>query len=186
MGYLIDDLLRLSRTVRAEMHLYTISLSNLAREILQDFHTVDPERRVSCIVAEGVTAQCDPTLIRSLLQNLLSNAWKFTRSRANAMIEFGVTHHAGSPIYFVRDNGIGFEMVHAENLFNPFYRLHTPSEYEGNGIGLATVQRIVHRHGGRVRAESEPEQGATFYFTLDVVQDDSGTLLPEKTAILRK
>lgn len=186
MGYLIDDLLRLSRTVRAEMNLRTVSLSSVATEMLQDFHTLDPERHVRCVIAEGISASCDLTLIRSLLQNLLSNAWKFTRNRSDAMIEFGVITHAGSPIYFVRDNGIGFEMVHAEDIFNPFYRLHTPAEYEGNGIGLATVQRIVHRHGGRVWAESEPGQGATFYFTLDVVQDDSGTLLPEETAILQK
>lgn len=184
MGHLIDDLLRLSRTVRAEMNLHTVSLSAVATELLHDFHTLDPERHIRCVVAEGVTARCDLTLIRSLLQNLLSNAWKFTRSRADAVIEFGVITHAGNPIYFVRDNGIGFEMVHAEDLFNPFYRLHTPVEYEGNGIGLATVQRIVHRHGGRVWAESEPGQGATFYFTLDAVQHDSETLLLEATAIL--
>jgi PAS domain S-box-containing protein len=186
MGYLIDDLLRLSRTVRAEMNFHVVSLSAVATELLQDFHTLDSERHIHCVVAEGVTVRCDLTLIRSLLQNLLSNAWKFTRSRADAMIEFGVITHADSPIYFVRDNGIGFEMVHAEDLFNPFYRLHTPSEYEGNGIGLTTVQRIVHRHGGRVWAESVPRQGATFYFTLEVLQDDSGTLLGEKTAILQK
>lgn len=163
MVRLIDDLLHLSHMIRAEVHWENVSLTTLVAELLLELHAADPEREVRCIVADGITTQGDPTLIRSLLQNLLSNAWKFTRGRADALIEFGAEDRT---VYFVRDNGIGFEMLHAEAIFNPFHRLHGAADYEGSGIGLATVQRIVHRHGGKIWAESEPQRGATFYFTL--------------------
>ena len=166
MGCLIDDLLHLSYTAKTDMQCETISLSAVVLDLLQELRAADPERQVHAVVADGVVANCDPSLIRSLLQNLLSNAWKFTRTRDQAVIEFGVATGENKPVYFVRDNGIGFRMNHTRDLFKPFYRLHGPADYEGSGIGLATVQRIVHRHGGQVWAESEPERSATFYFTL--------------------
>lgn len=184
MGCLIDDLLRLSKTVRSEMHLKRISLSIVVMDILHELYVAAPERQVRCIVKEGIFAHADPTLVRSLLQNLLSNAWKFTRTCDEAVIEFGIADETSQPVYFVRDNGIGFDMIHAEDLFNPFYRLHTPAAYEGSGIGLATVKRIVHRHGGRVWVESEPGRGTTFYFTLGT--DQVGTRSDAKTVSINE
>ncbi len=166
MGHLIDGLLQLSATVRAEMHRERVSLSTVAGELLQELNATEPTRRVRVVIGDEITALGDSALLRALMQNLLSNAWKFTRGRAAAQIEFGVTRHSGETLYFVRDNGIGFEMRYADELFKPFHRQHGSTAYEGNGIGLATVQRIVHRHGGRIWAESQPGQGATFYFTL--------------------
>lgn len=166
MGRLIDDLLNLSCAMRAEMHCETVPLGMLAAELIEELATLEPGRRVRTIIASDVVATGDPTLLRALLQNLLSNAWKFTRRRDEAEIEFGATIRADHTVYFVRDNGIGFETSQASELFKPFHRLHGVSEYEGSGIGLATVQRIVQRHGGKVWAESEPGQGATFSFTL--------------------
>lgn len=166
MRQLIDDLLHLSRTVRTEMHWDNISLSQLVTELLQELHEADPARNVRSVVEPELNAEGDPPLIRSLLQNLLSNAWKFSRARDDALIEFGQTIRSGVPVFFVRDNGIGFEMSQACELYKPFHRLHGPTDYEGSGIGLATVQRIVQRHGGLIWAESEAGQGATFYFTL--------------------
>jgi PAS domain S-box-containing protein len=165
MGELIDDLLTLARVMRTELSRETVDLSALAREVIEELRRAQPNRSPTVTIDTGLLASGDPSLLRSLLSNLLGNAWKFSGTRQAACIEFGV--HAGQPpVYFVRDNGVGFDMTYADKLFGPFSRLHNPDEFEGTGIGLATVHRIVSRHGGRVWAESAPEQGATFYFTL--------------------
>ncbi|MDX2170564.1 MAG: PAS domain S-box protein [Deltaproteobacteria bacterium] len=165
MGELIDDLLTLARVMRTELSRETVDLSGLAREVVDELRRAQPGHTPSVTIGSGLVASGDPTLLRSLLGNLIGNAWKFSGTRAAPQIEFGAA--AGQPpVYFVRDNGVGFDMTYADKLFGPFSRLHNPDEFEGTGIGLATVHRIVARHGGRVWAESAPEQGATFYFTL--------------------
>jgi light-regulated signal transduction histidine kinase (bacteriophytochrome) len=166
MGRLIDDLFRLSRLTRAEMRRDRVDLSALAREIAAELRQTQPERQVEFIIARGVAASGDTHLLRVVLENLLGNAWKFTGRQTCARIEFGVTEEEGEPVYFVRDNGAGFDMAYASRLFGAFQRLHSTAEFEGTGIGLATVLRIIHRHGGRVWAEGEVDHGATFYFTL--------------------
>jgi signal transduction histidine kinase len=166
MAALIDDLLDLSRVTRHEMRRETVDMSGLARMIAQDLKQREPGRKLEFVIAEGVTAYGDAHLLRVVLENLLDNAWKFTRNHSPVTIEFGVTDQEGKAVYFVRDNGAGFDMAYADKLFGPFQRLHGMTEFEGTGIGLATVQRTIHRHGGRVWAESAVEQGATFYFTL--------------------
>jgi len=166
MGQLIDDLLNLSRVTRAEMHLETVNLSGLAQTIAAELQKTQPERQVEFVIAKGPIAHGDVHLLRVVLENLLGNAWKFTSEHPRARIEFGVTQIEGKPAYFVRDDGAGFDMAYADKLFGAFQRLHPMTEFEGTGIGLATVQRIIHRHGGRVWAEGTVEQGATFYFTL--------------------
>jgi light-regulated signal transduction histidine kinase (bacteriophytochrome) len=130
------------------------------------FRESSPARPVDVVITPRLVATGDARLLRVVLENLLGNAWKFTRKRPRARIEFGVTDHDGTPAYFVRDDGAGFDMAHAKKLFGAFQRIHATTEFEGTGIGLATVQRVIHKHGGRVWAESAPEQGATFYFTL--------------------
>jgi len=166
MGQLIDDLLRLSRVTRAGMRRQPVDLSELAAMILTELHQEQPERQLEPSVAPAAIANGDPQLLRVALENLLGNAWKFTSHRPVAKIEFGVTSQDGKPVYFVKDNGAGFDMAYADKLFSAFQRLHKADEYPGTGIGLATVQRIIHRHGGRVWAEGEVGKGATFYFTL--------------------
>ncbi|BAY24832.1 GAF sensor signal transduction histidine kinase [Calothrix sp. NIES-2100] len=173
MGQLIDDLLNLSRLMRSDIQLEPVDLSLLAREICTDLQEAHPGRQVECIIQPGLTAQGDSRLLHMLLTNLLDNAWKFTSKHNQAKIEFGaISQDSGIPIYFIRDDGAGFNMAYANKLFGPFQRLHRVDEFPGNGIGLAIVQRIVHRHGGRVWAEGVVEQGATFYFTL--VTDEAG------------
>ena len=167
MGHLIDDLLKLSRVTRAEMRPIAVDLSALASDVFAELRKSKPDRRVECHIEPGLAAEGDVRLLRVALENLLGNAWKFTGKTANAKIEFGATRDAdGASSYFVRDNGAGFDMVYADKLFGAFQRLHSMDEFPGTGIGLATVQRIVHRHGGQVRAEGVPGQGATFHFTL--------------------
>ncbi|HFD39779.1 MAG TPA: PAS domain S-box protein [Anaerolineae bacterium] len=166
MGRLIDDLLHLSRLTRREMHRQPVHLSEMAQQIAEDLSRQDPERQVEWRIAPDVVADGDPHLLRACLENLLGNAWKFTSKHATACIEFGVERDQEPPVYFVRDDGAGFDMAYADKLFGAFQRLHGLAEFEGTGIGLATVQRIIHRHGGRVWAEGKVEQGATFYFTL--------------------
>ncbi|MCR4347456.1 MAG: PAS domain S-box protein [Sulfuricaulis sp.] len=167
MGHLIDDLIKLARVARAEMHRETVDLSALAGDVLAELQKNEPERRVEYRVDPGLTAEGDARLLRVVLDNLLGNAWKFTGKTANAEIEFGALRGTdGAPGYFVRDNGAGFDMTYADKLFGTFQRLHALSEFPGTGVGLATVQRIVHRHGGRVWAEGAVGKGATFYFTL--------------------
>ena len=167
MGQLIDDLLKLSRLTRSEMHLESVDLSLLASEICADLQQSQPERQVEFAIQTGLVAKGDIHLLQVLLENLLNNAWKFTSKEIQAKIEFGEIYPKNEiPVYFVRDNGAGFEMTYANKLFAPFQRLHRMNEFPGNGIGLATVQRIVRRHGGRVWAQGTVDRGATFYFTL--------------------
>ena len=167
MGHLIDDLLNLSRLTRGDIHPQKLDLAGMARAILEDLRRMEPDRTVACILPEELPVRGDDRLIHAVLENLLGNAWKFTSRRQQARIELGtvVTPERETAI-FIRDNGAGFSMEHADKLFHAFQRLHTVQEFPGNGIGLATVQRIIHRHGGRVWAEGELEKGATFYFTL--------------------
>jgi light-regulated signal transduction histidine kinase (bacteriophytochrome) len=166
MAELIDDLLTLSRVTRTEMRRETVNLSGLAQTVAAELQKTQPTRQVEFIIAPGITVNGDSGLLRSALENLLGNAWKFTSKHPKARIEFGVMPHEGKPAYFVRDDGAGFDMAYAGKLFGAFQRLHVITEFEGTGIGLATVQRIIHRHGGRVWAEGAVEKGATFYFTL--------------------
>jgi len=166
MGQLIDDLLRLSRVTRGEMRREPVDLSALAQEIAVELQETQPERRVEFIIQPGLAADGDARLLRVVLENLLGNAWKFTGKRRQARIEFGLTEAEGRSVYFVSDNGAGFDMAYADRLFGAFQRLHSLAEFRGTGIGLATVQRVIHRHGGHVWAEGAVGQGATFYFTL--------------------
>ena len=166
MGNLIDALLSLSRLTRLELRRETVDLARLADGVIAQLRTGQPDRKVDVVVQQGVRTRGDAPLLRALLENLLGNAWKFTGGRDGARIEFGVEPTDDGPAYFVRDNGAGFDMQFAGRLFTPFQRLHSQTEFAGTGIGLATVQRIVHRHGGRIWAESAVDAGATFRFTL--------------------
>ncbi|HTL67437.1 MAG TPA: PAS domain-containing protein [Lacunisphaera sp.] len=168
MGELIDALLKLSRAVRAEMRCVTLDVSALARNTLEELQRAEPGRQVECVVAPGLRATADRPLLHLVLENLLGNAWKFTANCPAARIEFGGREAGGEHVLFVRDNGAGFDPAYAAKLFAPFQRLHTQDEFPGQGIGLATVQRIIRRHGGRVWAEGAVNSGATFYFTLPV------------------
>jgi signal transduction histidine kinase len=166
MGSLIDDLLELSRLSRTAMQTQTLNISALARSIAVDLQHEQPERQIDLRVQDGLIASADLGLIRVALENLLSNAWKFTSKRTSALIEFGQAEVNGVLAFFVRDDGAGFNPAYADRLFGAFQRLHGITEFSGTGIGLATVQRIVHRHGGHIWAESAVDRGATFYFTL--------------------
>ena len=167
MHRLINDLLGLSKIVRAPLHNDTVDLSRAAREIIQNLHDSAPARIADFTIAEGMVVQGDPGLLRIVLENLLSNAWKFTARQERAQIEFGTgADREGRKVYFVRDNGAGFDPKYAAKLFSPFQRLHSEAQFAGTGIGLAIVQRIVHRHGGEIWAESAVNSGAGFYFTL--------------------
>jgi light-regulated signal transduction histidine kinase (bacteriophytochrome) len=148
------------------MYRRKIDLSALAQEIVAGLQETQPERQAEFIITPGLVANGDARLLRIMLQNLFDNAWKFSQKRACARIEFGCTEVDGKLAYFVRDNGVGFDMAYVDKLFGAFQRLHGMTEFEGTGIGLATVQRIIHRHGERVWAEAEVDKGATFYFTL--------------------
>ncbi|MBI2917868.1 MAG: hypothetical protein HYY01_07710 [Chloroflexi bacterium] len=167
MGRLIDGLLKLSRLTRAEMRRQPVDLSATAQAIAEALRKSQPERRVAFSIAGGVTANGDPVLLQVVLENLLSNAWKFTSRHATATIEFGATWQDGKQVCFVRDDGAGFEMAYAGKLFGAFQRLHGRNDFEGTGIGLATVRRIIDQHGGRVWAEGAVDRGAAFYFTLE-------------------
>ena len=167
MGQLIDDLLTLSRVTRSDMQRESVNLSRIASRICTDLQQAAPERQAEFEIQPGLVAQGDARLLQVLLDNLLNNAWKFTSRQLQARIEFGaIAQENGIPAYFVRDDGVGFDMTYVDKLFRPFQRLHGMNEFTGNGIGLATVQRIVHRHGGRVWAEGSLARGAIFYFTL--------------------
>jgi PAS domain S-box-containing protein len=166
MGMLIDDLLNLSRITRTEMHVQTVDLSMLALGVIAALERSEPHRQVQVRVESGLQAQGDPGLLRIVFENLLANAWKFTSKNSAAHIEFGKSAANGEQVYYVRDDGAGFDPVYAERLFGAFQRLHSMAEFPGTGIGLATVKRIVHRHGGRIWAAGIPGQGATFFFTL--------------------
>jgi light-regulated signal transduction histidine kinase (bacteriophytochrome) len=166
MAELIDDLLNLSRVVRSDMQFQQKDISGLAREVAGELVETDPGRSVRVDIQEGLSVYADPTLLRIVVQNLMENAWKYTARVESAVIQFGANEQQGETVFFVRDNGIGFDMKYAGKLFVVFQRLHSLDEYEGTGIGLATVQRIVHRHGGRIWAEGKEGEGAVFYFTL--------------------
>nr|MDP2192586.1 ATP-binding protein [Rhodoferax sp.] len=181
MGHLIDDMLTLSRVTRAEIRRGTVDLSALAADVIEELQKSEPLRRVDWHIESGLVAEGDAQLLRVVLANLLGNAWKFTGKTANVKIEFGAASDLNTgnapipntqgatdfaPSFFVRDNGAGFDMAYADKLFGAFQRLHLASDFPGTGIGLATVQRIVHRHNGRVWAEGAVGKGATFYFTL--------------------
>jgi PAS domain S-box-containing protein len=167
MGELIDDLLNLSRVTRSQMQRQRVYLSALVQEITSDLQQTQPERSAEFVIAPGVLVEGDPQLLKVVLENLLSNAWKFTSNQISTRIEFGIRSQQNvKQAYFVKDNGAGFDMEYADKLFGAFQRLHTTDEFPGTGIGLATVQRIIRRHGGYVWAEGAVGQGATFYFTL--------------------
>ncbi len=166
MGTLIDSLLQLSRVTRSELQREPVDLSQLATLVCNELKAADPERGVEFIAQPGITVQGDGRLLRIALENLLGNAWKFTSRTAHGRIEFGSSIRDGRTVYFIRDNGAGFDMQYVDRLFTAFQRLHGDREFKGSGIGLATVSRIVHRHHGTIAAESEPGRGATFYFDL--------------------
>ncbi len=166
MAMLIDDLLNLSRVTRAEMRQEHVNLTALAQAAAADLQKAQPQRNVEFVVQEGLEAHGDSQLLRIAIDNLLSNAWKFTSKRPRARIEFGRTQLNGDSVFFVKDDGAGFDPAYSQRLFGAFQRLHGATEFPGSGIGLATVQRIIHRHGGRVWAEGASEKGATFYFTI--------------------
>jgi signal transduction histidine kinase len=166
MAQLIDDVLHLSRVTRADLRDLEVDLSSIASLILTRLQESEPERKLEAKVRPGVLVAGDSQLLKIAMENLLENAWKFTAKEPESRIEFGMMQVGGEATYFVRDNGVGFDMTYTDRLFGPFQRLHPQGEFPGNGIGLATVQRIIHRHGGRVWAEGLVGQGATFYFTM--------------------
>ena len=166
MTQLIDDLLSLSKITRAQLKREAVDMTEVARKVLVELGVRDPQRKVATHVADGLVVQADPRLLAVMLENLLGNAWKFTSKRPAATIEVGTETRDGETVFLVPDNGAGFSMEHATKLFAPFQRLHAASDFEGTGIGLATVNRVVARHGGHVWAEAKPDQGATFLFTL--------------------
>jgi len=167
MDALINDVLILSRLGRSELSRQDVDLSAIAHDIAQELKESEPSRQVKFIIAEGINVIGDKNLLRVAMENLMGNAWKFTQKHKSAKIEFGVIDDDNNPIYFVRDDGVGFDMKYADKLFIPFQRLHSDKEaYEGTGIGLASVQRVIRLHGGKIWAESAIEMGTTFYFTL--------------------
>ena len=170
MAELIDDLLKLSQVTRAQIHFRNVDLTRLAETILSELQRTHPERSVEYNVLPNLAARGDPRLLQVVLENLLSNAWKYTSKREQAEIEFGAIQEDDQTIFYVRDNGAGFDMAYASKLFGAFQRLHTITEFPGTGIGLATVQRILHRHGGYVWAEAVVNEGATFFFTLPAAE----------------
>jgi signal transduction histidine kinase len=165
MGSMIDALLELSRLVRSTLEATQVDLSGLVKDVLESLREADPGRKVDAIVQPGVVAHGDRGLLLILIANLMSNAWKFTAPHPEAHIEFGCRGGDGARIYFLRDDGVGFEPRYADKLFTPFQRLHS-DDFGGSGIGLATAERIVRRHGGRIWADGAVEGGATFHFTL--------------------
>jgi light-regulated signal transduction histidine kinase (bacteriophytochrome) len=166
MSVLIDDLLDLSRISRAPVRVETVDLTELARGVVAELVRREPERQVEVDIAAELVAQGDGRLMTIVLVNLIENAWKFTARRGQARIAFGREERGDEMVFFVRDNGAGFDMQYAHRLFTPFQRLHDASEFEGTGIGLATVNRIIARHGGRIWVEAARDQGAAFFFTL--------------------
>ena len=166
MAALIDQLLGLARASRNDLLIEQVDVSALVIEILTELADDQPERAVETVVAPGMWAKADAVLLRAILDNLLANAWKFTSKHAAARIEVGIAGSDGEQAFFVRDDGAGFDSGYATHLFGAFQRMHAEGQFDGDGIGLATVKRLVTRHGGRVWAEAEVEKGATFYFTL--------------------
>lgn len=173
MGALIDDMLELARVTRSEMHLGDVNLSAMAREIMGRIAIADGERRVRIQIEDGLHAWGDKALLAVAFENLLANAWKFSAKNPDALIEVGMAQRDGERTLFIRDNGAGFDMRYANKLFIPFQRLHAVTDFPGTGVGLATVQRIIHRHEGRIWADGEVNKGATFTFTLPMEADDA-------------
>jgi signal transduction histidine kinase len=167
MGQLIDDLLNLSRVSRGELVRSKVDLTDMARDVIKDLQAREPDYRPDVSVWQGMAADADPKLLRIVFENLLGNAWKFSSKKENPRIVVGVMKEGTREVYFVRDNGAGFDMKFADKLFGAFQRLHGMHEFPGTGIGLATVQRILNRHGGRIWFDSAPDNGASFYFTLN-------------------
>lgn len=166
MTQLIDSLLSLSRVSRSEIHHLEVNLSEIARDICNILSESDPERKAAFTIKKDIKIMADPRLIRIVMENLLRNAWKFSSKKSSSQIEFGLSEQNGRTVYFIRDNGAGFDMKYAQKLFIAFQRLHSNTEFPGTGIGLATVQRIIQKHGGKIWAEGETDAGATFYFTI--------------------
>ena len=170
MGRLIDDLIKLSRLTRTPVERSEVDLAKIAHEVVSELTARNPSRDVTWVIGEQLDALCDASLARILLENLLGNAWKFTSKTAGARIEFDAVRATRPTTFVVKDNGAGFDMKYADKLFGPFQRLHNEREFPGSGIGLATVQRIVHKHGGQIRSEAAVGRGAAFYFTLEPTQ----------------
>jgi light-regulated signal transduction histidine kinase (bacteriophytochrome) len=171
MAELIDDMLELSRVSRTDLRPRKVDLSAEARLIAEELHRREPDRRVEIVIQDGLHADADAGLMRIALENLLGNAWKFTRKTPDARIEFAMSEDGGTAVYEVRDNGAGFNMAYADRLFRPFRRLHGETEFPGTGIGLATVHRVIDRHGGRVWATGIVDKGANLFFTLGKAQE---------------
>jgi light-regulated signal transduction histidine kinase (bacteriophytochrome) len=167
MGSLIDDLLNLSRISRGELRREQVDITRLARGVAEDLRRHYSTPAASIEIEPGLQAAADPRLLSVVLENLLGNAWKFTSKQATPRVSVGKQQNGSQTVFYVRDNGAGFDMAYSDNLFRPFQRLHSQSEFEGTGIGLATVQRVINRHSGRVWAEGAVGAGATFYFTLE-------------------
>ncbi len=174
MNHLIDTLLNFSRRYCGTLQRETVDVTGLAEEILAELRLSDPQRCVSCLIEPTMTVQADSQLLRVVLDNLLGNAWKYSAKKEKSCIEIGVDRSQGKDIFFVRDNGAGFDMSQAAQLFRPFQRLHEADDFKGTGIGLASVQRIIQRHGGQIWAEAQPGEGATFFFTLGDQQNHNG------------
>ena len=167
MHGLIDDLLSLSKIVRAPMHRAPVDLSTMSREVLTLIRDREPNRQADLIIEDGITAYGDAGLLRIVLENLFANAWKFSSRREVTRIEFGTRMETdGRAVYFVKDNGAGFDSTRAKKLFTPFQRFHTQEDFKGTGVGLATVRRVIHRHGGAIWADAQVDQGATFSFSI--------------------
>ena len=187
MAALIDDLLNLSRVTRVPMKMISVDLSKLARGIATELQDTQSERKAKFKIAPNLKARGDVHLLRAVLQNLLSNAWKYTSKREQPEIEFGSKRERNETVYFVRDNGAGFDMAYASKLFGAFQRLHAMTDFPGTGVGLATVQRIILRHGGRIWAEAAEDRGATFFFTLPTAERASPKVkIQEMDAIVRR
>jgi len=170
MSQLIDDMLAFSRLGRAQMQLVPIDMEDLVQAVFDELTTVESRERLDFRMGDLPPAVGDPTLIRQVWTNLLANAFKFSSKRERAVVEVGSQRSDGETVYWVRDNGAGFDMGYAKKLFGVFQRLHSEKEFAGTGVGLAIVQRVIHRHGGRIWAEAEVDQGATFYFTIPDVE----------------
>jgi light-regulated signal transduction histidine kinase (bacteriophytochrome) len=166
MNVLIDELLKLSRIMRHDIDKMQVNISEIARDINHEIKKLNPGRKVRLMIQEGLLDYCDPKLIRIVFQNLFDNAWKYSGKEKESVIEFSRTIKDGKSVYLVRDNGVGFDMAYYDKLFTPFQRLHSDDQFTGTGIGLATVKRIIVKHGGLIWAESSPGEGTRFYFTL--------------------
>jgi light-regulated signal transduction histidine kinase (bacteriophytochrome) len=170
MSLLINDLLNLSRVSRSALRIEPVNLTGLARGLERDLRRRDPARKIDIHIADGLSVRGDKRLLTIACTNLIENAWKYTARQPEARVVFGQEHQHGEEVFFVRDNGAGFDMAYAGKLFGPFQRLHDESEFDGTGIGLATVQRVISRHRGRIWVEAAVNHGATFFFTLGDLQ----------------